>query len=105
MTEVRLQGAGIMPLVRQRIAARVPEHVRERLEAEPRLDASTLDLRATPAVLKGAPRSEVNTNGDTGSCSRWRRRRARSSSPRIGWVLGVPRFTLRTCSVPEANST
>ena len=47
-------------------------------------------MRAKPAVLNGAPRSEVNTNGDFGSCSRWSRRSARNSSPRMGWVLGVP---------------
>jgi hypothetical protein len=57
-----------------------------------------------PAVVNGAPRSDVNTKGDLGSCPRWRRRKARSSSPRMGWVLGVPRFTLRTCSAAEVNS-
>jgi hypothetical protein len=46
-------------------------------------------------VVNGAPRSEVNTNGDFGSCSRWGRRKARNSSPRIGCVLGVPFLTLR----------
>jgi hypothetical protein len=30
-------------------------------------------IRANPAVLKGAPRSDVNTKGDLGSCSRWSR--------------------------------
>jgi hypothetical protein len=44
-------------------------------------------MRANPAVVNGAPRSEVNTKGEFGSCSRWSRRRARSSSPRIGCVL------------------
>jgi hypothetical protein len=33
-------------------------------------------MRAKPAVVKGAPRSEVNTNGDLGSCSRCSRRSA-----------------------------
>jgi hypothetical protein len=28
-------------------------------------------MRAKPAVAKGAPRSDVNTKGDLGSCSRW----------------------------------
>jgi hypothetical protein len=50
---------------------------------------------ANPAVVNGAPRSDVKTKGDFGSYSRW----ARSSSPRIGWVLGVPCLTLRTCRV------
>jgi hypothetical protein len=31
-------------------------------------------IRAKPAVANGAPRSDVNTNGDLGSCSRWSRR-------------------------------
>src|SRR3974390_504113 len=55
-------------------------------------------ILATPAVLKGAARSEVNTKGDFGSCSHCSRRSARNSSPRIGWLLGVPCLTLRTCS-------
>ena len=62
-------------------------------------------MRAKPAVLKGAPRSEVNTKTDLGSYSRWRRRRARNLSPRTGWLLGVPRLTRRMRNVPEANST
>jgi len=58
-------------------------------------------MRAKPPVVNGEPRSEVNTNGDLGACSRRSRRRARSSSPRTGWVPGVPRFTLRTFLVPQ----
>src|SRR5262249_56365291 len=38
-------------------------------------------------------------------CSRCRRRRARNSSPRIGWTDGVPFFALRTCRRPAVNST
>ena len=57
-------------------------------------------IRAKPAAVNGEPRSDVSTNGDFGSCSRWSRRTARSSSPRIGWVLGVPCLTLRTCRMP-----
>jgi hypothetical protein len=41
-------------------------------------------IRANPAVVNGVPRFDVNTKGDLGSCSRWSRLRARSSSPRIG---------------------
>ena len=40
------------------------------------------------------PRSLTKTNGDD-SLSRWSRRRGRSSSPRTGWVLGVPFLTRR----------
>jgi len=42
---------------------------------------------------------------DFGSCSRCSRLSARSSSPRIGWALGVPCLTRRTCSVAVLNST
>jgi hypothetical protein len=38
-------------------------------------------------VVNGEPRSLTKTKGDVGLSS-WRRRRARSSSPWIGWVLG-----------------
>ena len=38
-------------------------------------------IRAKPAAVNGAPRSEVNTKGDFGSCSRCSRRRARNSWP------------------------
>src|SRR6516164_8417689 len=56
-------------------------------------------MRAKPAVVNGAPRSEVNTKGDFGSWSRCSLRRARISSPRIGCVAGVPFLVLRTASV------
>jgi hypothetical protein len=61
-------------------------------------------LVAKPAVVNGALLSDVNTNGDFSSCSRWSRRRARSSSPGIGCVLGVPCLTLRTCRVAVLKS-
>jgi hypothetical protein len=47
-------------------------------------------MRANPAVLNGAPRSDVKTKADLGSCSRFTRRKARNSSPMIGWALGEP---------------
>ena len=46
-------------------------------------------MPAKPAVVKGAPRSEVKTNGDFGSWSRRSCRSARDSSPRIGYVLAL----------------
>jgi hypothetical protein len=61
-------------------------------------------IRAKPAVVKGAPRSLVNTIGDLGSCSGCSLRNARSSSPRIGWVLGDPFFTLCTARVAVSKS-
>jgi hypothetical protein len=50
------------------------------------------------------PRSLTKTNGDV-SLSCWSRRRARSSSPCKGWVLGVPFLTRRTCRTAPLKST
>ena len=50
--------------------------------------------------MNGPPRSVTNTNGDFGA-SRRSFRNARSSSPRIGCVLGFPFLTRRTCKVAE----
>jgi hypothetical protein len=49
-------------------------------------------ILAKPAVVNGAPPSDVNTNGLLGFCSRCKRRKARISSPMMGCVAGVPRF-------------
>jgi hypothetical protein len=60
-----------MALVRQRKATGMPEHVWVSLEAQRGNRAPARStIRAKPAVVNGAPRSEVNTNGDLGSCSR-----------------------------------
>jgi hypothetical protein len=56
-----------------------------------------------PAVVNGEPLS-LTTKGDVG-LSRCSRRSARSSTPWIGWVLGVPFFTRRTCSTAPLKST
>jgi hypothetical protein len=61
-------------------------------------------MRAKPAVVNGDPRSLTNTKGEDG-LSRWSRRSARSSSPWIGWVLGVPFLTQRTWSAAPSKST
>jgi hypothetical protein len=50
-------------------------------------------------VVNGDPRSLVNTKADLSARSRCSRRRARSSSPRIGCVLGVPFLIRRTARV------
>jgi hypothetical protein len=61
-------------------------------------------IRAKPAVVNGDPRSLTKTKGGVGA-SRCSRRSARSSSPWIGGVLGVPFLTRRTCSTaPLTNS-
>ena len=46
----------------------------------------------------------MNTCED-GSCSRCRRRKARNSSPCIGWTLGEPLLALRTYRRPAMSST
>lgn len=54
-------------------------------------------MRAKPAVVKGSPRSLVNTKGEAGSCSRCRRRVKRgtlSTHP----ILGDELRALRSCN-------
>jgi hypothetical protein len=48
VAEVGLQGAGVVPVIRQLIAAGVAQHVRMRLEAQLGLDASALDHAGEP---------------------------------------------------------
>ena len=48
MPEVGLKGARVVPLGGQREPAGVPQHVRMRLEAEPRLHASPSDDNGVP---------------------------------------------------------
>jgi hypothetical protein len=59
---------------------------------------------ANPAAVNGKPRSLTNTKGED-ELSRWSRRSARSSSPWIGWVLGVPFLIRRTCRTAPLKST
>jgi hypothetical protein len=47
---------------------------------------SRASIFLNPAVVNGAPRSEVNTNGEAGCCSRLSRRSARSFGPLQGYV-------------------
>ena len=70
MTKIGLQGAGVVAVIGELVAAGMPQHVRMRLEAELRPVPARSIMRANPAGLNGAPRSDVNTNGDLGSCSR-----------------------------------
>jgi hypothetical protein len=62
----------------------MPEHVRVGLEAKLGHDAQPHHHLAPSRVVNGAPRSDVNTNGDGGSWSRLSRRSARSSTPLNG---------------------
>jgi hypothetical protein len=65
--------------------------MRVRLDLEPRRLRRAPSIHAKPAVVRGEPRDDTNTNGEA-SLSRYRRQRLRSSSPWIGSVLGVPFF-------------
>ena len=69
MAEVSLKRPRVVSLIGQRVTARVPEHVRVGLERQlGRITALSI-IRAKPAVVNGVPHSEVNANGDFGSCS------------------------------------
>ena len=76
VAEIGLRRPGIGPLVGQREARGVPEHVWMHLERDLGLDTSP------PATENGAPRSDTNMKGDL--LSRFSARNARSSSPRSG---------------------
>jgi hypothetical protein len=66
VAEVGLQGPRVVPLVRQRVAAGVPEHVRVRLEAQLCLGTRPLDHAGEASSVNGAPRSDMKTKGDLG---------------------------------------
>ena len=71
VAEISLQGSGVVPLVGKCVAAGMAEHVRMGLKAQLGLGCQPAgSCGRTHAVLKGAPRSDVNTKGDFGSCSR-----------------------------------
>jgi hypothetical protein len=72
------------------------------LSSRPAAAAARSIMRAKPAVVNGEPRSLTKIKGDAG-LSRWSRRSARSSSPWIGWVLGVPFFTRSSTGGPTTH--
>ena len=87
MAKVSLQRPRIVALVGQRKATGVSKHVGVSLEAQLGLDARALHHASKAASReRRVPLGRVNTNGDFGSCSRCNLRRARISSPRMGWV-------------------
>jgi len=105
VAQVRLKAPGIVSLVGQGEPAGMPEHVRVSLELEPGGLTGALDHAGEARRRK---RSAALRRKDEGRfrfllalCSR---RRARISSPRIGCVLGVPFFALRTAMVPALKS-
>jgi hypothetical protein len=62
------------------------------------LKASLADLparstmRAKPAVVNGAPRSDVNTNRDLWACSRWMM--GLYSNRIFVWLAGLPQVSI-----------
>jgi hypothetical protein len=103
MPEPSLDRPGVVPLVGECVAAGMPQHVWVGLELQPGASAARSIIRAKPAVVNRDPRSLTKTNGDV-ALSRCSRRSARSSSPWIGWVLGVPFLTGRTCSTAPLSA-
>ena len=67
MAEVCLQGARVRALVGKLKAAGVTEHVRCALKPSLAATPSRATILRHPAVVKGEPRSEANTNDDGGS--------------------------------------
>ena len=105
VTEVGLKRPRVVALRRQCETAGVPQHVWMRLETELSFYARPFHHPSETGRGEGRPRSEVNTKGDFGACSRWSRRSERNSSPMIGWVLGLPCLTLRTWMVAVPKSS
>src|SRR5262245_4786376 len=54
VAEVSLQGPRIVPLIGQRVAAGMPEHVRVRLERKLRFDPCPLDHAGKPGGAEGS---------------------------------------------------
>jgi len=69
MAEIGLKCSCVVALIGEPVAARVPQHVWMGLEGSLALIPARSTILANPAVVKGAPRSDVKTKGDLGSCS------------------------------------
>jgi hypothetical protein len=76
-------------------ATGVAEHVRVRLERKTSGRRGPFNHPGEAGRRERGACSLTKAKGDV-SISRWSRRRARSLSPRSGWVLGVPFLTRRT---------
>ena len=73
------------------------------LEADLGFGAGTFHQARDAAVVKGARRSDTNTNGDL--ASRFSALSARVSSPSNGWVALSPPLARLTWRVAVSNST
>ena len=104
VAEPGLQRPRVVAGIGQRIAAAMAQHVR--MDRKRHLGASAVRPNsAWKAFGVIGPSRSVMKTCDDGPCSRCRRRRARISSPCIGWTLGDPFLALRTCSRPVDRST
>ena len=91
MAKVGLEGARIVSLIGERVAAGVPEHVRVRLEPKFAFGARAFDHAGKPRRRERRAPLADEQERRFGLCSRWSRRSARSSSPTIGCVCwGCP---------------
>jgi len=68
MPKLGLQRASVMPLIGQCVATGVSEICGCALKANMASLPACSTIRPNPAVLEGAMRSDVNTNGDFGFC-------------------------------------
>jgi hypothetical protein len=92
VAEIVLQAPCVMPGLSERKATRMAQHMRMHREPEPCRHAG-----APNQFRHAIARERRAALGDRGKpASRCTRRRARSSSPRIGCVAGLPCLTRRT---------
>ncbi len=76
-----------MSITCELVARSMAQHMRVRLKRKACLCPARFTIQLKPSVVNDPPRSLTNTIGDVGA-SRFSFRKARSSSPRMGWVLG-----------------
>jgi hypothetical protein len=104
--EVGLQGAGVMSLVGQGVAAGVSEHVRVRFEPELGFGACSLDHAGKPCGGEWRAPLGSEHEGRLGLLFALEPpKAAQLVPPRIGCVLGVPFLTPRTRRVAVLKST
>ena len=67
MAEPALDRPGVVPLVREGIAASVPQHMRVFLDLQTAGGRGALEHPAEPGLVNGEPRSLTKTKGDDGA--------------------------------------
>ena len=104
VSEVGLERSRIVAPVRQGVAAGVAQHVRVNLKAELCLDACAFDHAGKPGGAKRRTAFRCEHVCRLVLVALQPPQRAQFVA-RIGWVLGVPCLTLRTCKVAVLKST